>query len=63
LSTFTDPHTIPYQSTSTNLDAIGNVDISTNDTFAKITIGAYTYFIKDAGRSDCGVWADGAVGS
>jgi hypothetical protein len=49
LSTFTDPHTVPYQGTSTNLDAVGNVDISTNDTFAKIAIGAYTYFIKDAG--------------
>jgi hypothetical protein len=38
------------------------MDISANDTFPKIAIGAYTYFIKDARRSDCGVWANGAVG-
>jgi len=37
--------------------------IPTNDTFAKIAIGAYTDFIKDARRGDCGIWADGAVGS
>jgi hypothetical protein len=49
LSTFTDPHTVPYQGTSPNLDAIGDVNISANDTFPEIAIGAYTYFIKDAG--------------
>jgi hypothetical protein len=49
LGTFTNPYTIPDQGTSPNLDAIGDMDISTNDALAKITIGAYTYFIKDAG--------------